>query len=333
MRYVEFAPLARRVSAIGLGCASLGSRVDGKTGTEALVRAYDAGVSWFDVAPSYGDGHAEVLLGRFLTGRRSQVSVCTKVGVLPCHAPLASRVARPVVRSMVGLFPRLRKHVAKLRPPAQRVELTGSFIESSIAESLKRLQTDHVDVLGLHEPNVADVQRDDVLRALDNVVRKGYARTVSLAGDAQVALAAVALSERISIIQIENSPFSPNVALTKNQIPAGRSVGFITHGVYGHDGPLDTLTTMISTDANKRSLMNSAGYRDAPRNAAASFLLDFALSSNLDGVTLLSMYKARHFVFNIGRLTAMPPPEVVLELASGLMSTETRLADEMRLVS
>src|ERR1700682_5206493 len=154
MRYVEFVPLARRVSAIGFGCASLGSRVDGKTGTEALVRAFDAGVSWFDVAPSYGDGHAEVLLGRFLTGKRSQVSVCTKVGILPHRAPLASRVAKPVVRCMVGLFPQLRKHVAKLRPPAQRVGLTGSFIESSIAESLKRLQTDHVDVLGLHEPDV-----------------------------------------------------------------------------------------------------------------------------------------------------------------------------------
>jgi hypothetical protein len=90
---------------------------------------------------------------------------------------------------------------------------------------------------------------------------------------------------------------------------------------------------MISRHADKHSLMKSGGYRDAPRNAAASFLLDFALSSNLDGVTLLSMYEPRHFVFNIGRLTAMPPPEVVLDLASSLMSTQTRLADGMRLVS
>jgi aryl-alcohol dehydrogenase-like predicted oxidoreductase len=226
---------------------------------------------------------------------------------------------------VVGLLPQLRKHVAKLRPSAQRVGLTGTFIELSVVESLKRLQVDYVDVLGLHEPDVGDVQRDDVLQALDNVVGKGYARTISVAGDLSVALTAMALSDRISIIQIGNSPFAPNIALAKHELPADRSVGFITHSVYGKDGPLDALTAMIVRDAGRRSLMKSVGYRDAPRKAAASFLLDFALSSNPDGVTLLSMYEPRHFNFNIGRLMASPSPEVVIGLASGLMFPQTCL--------
>jgi hypothetical protein len=90
---------------------------------------------------------------------------------------------------------------------------------------------------------------------------------------------------------------------------------------------------MISKDADKRSLMKSGGYSDTPRKAAAAFLLDFALASNIDGITLLSMYEPRHFVSNIGRLTAMPSPEIVLDLANVLMSTQTRLEDRMRLVS
>src|SRR5580704_13025548 len=140
MRRVDFAPLGRSVSAIGFGCASLGSRVEAKRGIEALSRAYDAGVSWFDVAPSYGDGHAEVLLGEFLAGKRSQVSVCTKVGILPCRVPFVLRVTRPIVRQAIELVPELRKRVARLRPAAQVVGLTGSLIESSVVESLKRLQ-------------------------------------------------------------------------------------------------------------------------------------------------------------------------------------------------
>jgi aryl-alcohol dehydrogenase-like predicted oxidoreductase len=321
MRRVDFAPLALRVSAIGFGCASLGSRVDARRGEEALARAYDAGVSWFDVAPSYGDGHAEVLLGKLLAGKRSQVAVCTKVGVLPCRAPLAHRVIRPVVRYGIGLLPELRKHVVRLRPPAQRVGLTGSFIESSIVESLKRLQTDYVDVLALHEPHLADVQREDVLQALDNVVNKGYARTISLASDLTVALAAISLSEHFRIIQVANSPFAPNAALAKQQLPTGRPVAFVTHSVYGHDGPLRALTAMISKQADKRALMDCLGYRDVPRQSAAAFLLDFALASNPEGVVLLSMYEPLHFSFDIGRLTASPPPEVVLDLARHLMTT------------
>jgi aryl-alcohol dehydrogenase-like predicted oxidoreductase len=110
---------------------------------------------------------------------------------------------------VVGLFPQLRKHLAKLRPPAQRVGLTGSFIESSIVESLRRLQTDHVDVLGLHEPDVADVQRDDVLQALDKIVRKGYARTVSLADDLRVGLTAIALWSVSASSRLETALFHP----------------------------------------------------------------------------------------------------------------------------
>jgi aryl-alcohol dehydrogenase-like predicted oxidoreductase len=323
MRLVEFSPLARSVSVLGFGCASLGSRVEGKQGTAAMARAYDAGVTWFDVAPSYGDGHAEVLLGKFLVGKRSEIAVCTKVGIMPSRVSLAMRFAKPAVRWAIALGPELRKHVINFRAPAQRVKLSGSFIESSIVESLKRLRTDYVDVLALHEPTLDDVQRDDVLRALDNVISKGYARAISLAGDLVVALAAVALSERFRILQFSNTLFAPNIVLAKQQLPASRAVGFVTHSVYGHGGSLDALVAMIEREACKRRLMYSAGYGDTPRKAAAAFLLDFALATNPDGVVLLSMYQPQHLSFNFSRLTTSPPAEVVLDLASRLVSLES----------
>ena len=322
MRCVEFAPLARSVSAIGFGCASLGSRVDGKRGTAALARAYDAGVTWFDVAPSYGDGHAEVLLGKFLAGKRSQAAVCTKVGIAPGRASLAMRIAKPVVQWAIVLRPGLSKHVTSFRPPAQRVELTGPFIESRIVDSLRGLKTYFFDVLALHEANLDFVQRDDVLRALDNVISKGYARAISLAGDLDVALAAVVLSERFRIIQVANNLFARNVALAKQQLPANRAVGFVTHSVLGHDGSLDALAAMIAKQANKRALMDSIGYCDTPRKASAAFLLDFALASNSEGVVLLSMYQPQHLSFNLSRLTTSPPMGVVLDLASRLVSLQ-----------
>lgn len=322
MRHVEFAPLARSISAIGFGCASLGSRVDGKRGTAALTRAYDAGVTWFDVAPSYGDGHAEVLLGKFLAGKRSQVTVCTKVGVVPGRVSVAMRLAKPSIQWAIAMRPELRKHVIRFRPPAQRVELTGLSIESSIVQSFKRLQTNYVDVLALHDANLDDLHRDDVLRALDNVIRKGYARAISFAGDLAVGLAAVALSERFSILQFSNTLFTPNIVLAKQQLPANRAVGFVTHSVYGHGHSLDTLAAMIESEVGQRDLMCAAGYGDTPRKAAAAFLLDFALASNPDGVVLLSMYQPQHFLFNFSRMTTAPQADVVLDLASRLVSLQ-----------
>ena len=318
MRRVEFAPLSRSPSALGFGCASLGSRVDSQGGAAALARAYNAGVTWFDVAPSYGDGHAEGLLGKFLVGKRSQVAVCTKVGISPGRVPLPMRIAKPVVQWAITLRPELRKHVARFRPSAQRVGLTGPFIISSIVESLRRLQTDYVDVLALHETTLDEVRRDEVLQAVDNVISKGYARAICLAGDLDVALAAVVLSERFRILQFANNFFAPNIALAKQRLPAQRAVAFVTHSVYGHRASLDALAAMIEKDAAKRGLMDSAGYRDTPPKAASAFLLDFALASNPDGVVLVSMLQPQHLSFNLSRLTTSPPAEVVLDLARRL---------------
>lgn len=319
MRRVEFAPLSRSLSALGFGCASLGSRVDAKRGMAALARAYDAGITWFDVAPSYGDGHAEGLFGKFLVGKRSQVTVCTKVGIAPGRVPPAMRIAKPVVQWAITLRPELRKHVAHFRAPAERVGLSGPFIESSIVESLRRLQTDYVDVLALHDATFDEVQRDDVLRALDAVVSKGYARAICFAGDPDVALAAVASSELFRILQFANNLFTPNLALAKQRLHANRAVAFVTHSVFGHEGSFDALSAMIEKDAAKRGLMDSAGYRDTPQKAAAAFLLDFALASNPDGVVLVSMLQRQHLSFNLCRLTTSPPAEIVLDLASRLV--------------
>ena len=320
MRHVNFAPLSRSVSAIGFGCASLGSRVDARRGREALARAYDAGVSWFDVAPSYGDGHAEVLLGDFLAGKRSQVILCTKVGILPGRVSLPMRVAKPALQRAIAMLPGLRKRLVKLRPPAQRVELNGSFIESSIVESMRRLKTDYVDVLALHEARLEDVKRDDVLQALDNIVKKGYARTICSAGDLSVSLAAVDLSEHIRVVQIANTPFRPNLALAKQRLTPERGVGFVVHSVYGQEDALEALTSVIEGEDDKRSMLLAAGYRGATRELAAAVLLDFALASNRDGVVLLSMYQPQHLDFNLARIESSPPADAVLDLASRLIA-------------
>ena len=107
------------VSVVGLGCNNFGRRV-GEEGTRAVVdAALDAGVTFFDTADIYGSGESETLLGRALQGRRDRVVLATKFG----------------------------------KPMGDGAERRGSkrYIRQAIEASLRRLQTDHVELYQHHE--------------------------------------------------------------------------------------------------------------------------------------------------------------------------------------
>jgi aryl-alcohol dehydrogenase-like predicted oxidoreductase len=59
-------------SAIGFGCASLGSRADAREGARALAAAHEGGVAWFDLAPAYGGGRAKAIAAPFLQTIRDE---------------------------------------------------------------------------------------------------------------------------------------------------------------------------------------------------------------------------------------------------------------------
>jgi aryl-alcohol dehydrogenase-like predicted oxidoreductase len=177
MRTIDLHPLSIRTSVLGFGCASLGSRIDENNGLAALERAFAAGVSWYDVAPSCGDGQGENILSKFLARHRDSVTVCTKVGFVPTKpfGPIA--FVKPLVCKTVKLAPGLRATIRRSRPPsAVRLPLSSHAIKASLAGSLHRLGVGYLDVLALHEPDPADVIREDVIRALEDVIAAGDVR-------------------------------------------------------------------------------------------------------------------------------------------------------------
>src|SRR5580704_13274852 len=115
MRTVVCPGLGREVSALGFGCAPLGSRISEAQGLRALGLAFERGVTWYDVAPSFGDGEAEGILGKFLAGRRDRVAICTKFGIPRPVISSAMRLIRPAARAMARALPLLRGGMAKAR--------------------------------------------------------------------------------------------------------------------------------------------------------------------------------------------------------------------------
>ena len=117
-----------RTSPIGLGCASLGSRISPTLGRRMLEAAFEGGVTWYDVAPSYGAGRAEEILAPFVAAHRDDLYLCSKAGLVPPKnnglMRLAYDLGRPLVSVARGLSRRFRSIKATRN---RRVALNGDF--------------------------------------------------------------------------------------------------------------------------------------------------------------------------------------------------------------
>lgn len=145
-------------SRVGLGTAPLGSLAGGalwwgpqdrSTAVATIRTAVEAGITWVDTAPFYGWGRAEEIVGEALRGRRGEVTLLTKCGT---------------VRRDDGSW------TEDGSPGAVRADLEAS---------LRRLRTDHVDVLQLHDPDPG-VPVEETVGALSAFVAEGKVRHIGL---------------------------------------------------------------------------------------------------------------------------------------------------------
>ena len=145
------------VSILGFGGSEIGyQRVSGRTVERLLGGALDAGLNVIDTAECYED--SETLIGRALGARRPQVRLFTKCG----HAGGWGR--------------------ADWRPAS---------LLSSIERSLRRLATDHVDLIQLHSCTLAQLRKGDVIAALERARERGWARYIGYSGDGAAARYAI----------------------------------------------------------------------------------------------------------------------------------------------
>jgi aryl-alcohol dehydrogenase-like predicted oxidoreductase len=133
-----------KVSIVGLGCNNFGGRLDA-AGVSAVVNAaLDSGINFFDTADVYTQGESEELLSRALAGRRSQAVVATKFG-----------------NKMEG----------------QGSGASAAYIQTAVEASLRRLNTDYIDLYQLHRPD-PEIPIAETLGALDELVKAGKVREI-----------------------------------------------------------------------------------------------------------------------------------------------------------
>jgi aryl-alcohol dehydrogenase-like predicted oxidoreductase len=306
MRTVVCPGLGREVSALGFGCASLGSRVSEAQGLRALGLAFERGVTWYDVAPPYGYGEAEGVLGKFLVGRRDRAVICTKFGVpRPVVSP-AMRFIRPWARALARAFPQLRGGLRKAWAAGGRDRLRAEQIESSVVESLRRLRTDYIDVLALHEPGPRDCTSEAILRELRRMIEKGYVRCVAIAGAPESIVAGARASKLYKIAQLPDDPFVRTVADVKGALAEDAALFFVTCSVFGVHERLSHL--LVGGGGRLGALASQLGY--GPPFMASEMILDHAFAANPEGVVLASMFTPAHIEMNCARAARRPRKDI-----------------------
>ncbi len=174
-------------SDIGIGCAYL--TAGGLTGyeTRLIDTAFEAGARHFDVAPQYGLGTAEKVLGRALKGKRECVTITTKAGIKRPHVPIYKLTARallkPVRTKLRAKGDVLHSQIVrKITKIPRELDFSCESVETSLISSLRQLGTDYVDVFLLHMVEPENVT-EDLVSTLVKLKASGKARSIGLATD------------------------------------------------------------------------------------------------------------------------------------------------------
>lgn len=158
MAAIQYRPLGNSglmVSTIGLGCNNFGrpkTVTESQTGTDAVIgAALDVGVTLFDTADIYGGqrGLSETLMGNSLRGRRHEIVLATKFGM----------------------------DMAGTNGPDWDARGSRRYIRRAVEASLRRLQTDWIDLYQLHRPD-GITPIDETLAALDDLISAGKVRYI-----------------------------------------------------------------------------------------------------------------------------------------------------------
>ena len=185
MQYRTLGRTGLRVSAIGLGTMVHAGHFGPTSDSDSLASidaALDLGVNFIDTSDAYGAGYSETLLGKALKGRRDKVILATKGGNI-----------------MVG-------------PNRGKRDFSSAYINRVMDESLKRLQTDSVDLYQLHNPTVDVIEQGEVWELLEKRKKEGKIRHLGVSINKTEEGIAAVKGGRSDVVQVEYNIFAQEPA-------------------------------------------------------------------------------------------------------------------------
>ncbi len=161
MKYRRLGKSGIKVSEIGFGAWSIalnwwGKEIQEDEAKNMLKKAYDLGINFFEISDMYGKGKSERLIGEVFKDMRNEIVISTKYGYD-------------------------FENVEQIGHNELPQKFDPTFTENALKNSLKRLQTNYVDVYGLHNPKLRHIRDDTIFQILDKKIEEGKIKTCQVA--------------------------------------------------------------------------------------------------------------------------------------------------------
>jgi aryl-alcohol dehydrogenase-like predicted oxidoreductase len=161
MKYRRLGDTEIEVSEVGFGVWTVSTgwwgKVDDEKSVRLLRQAHERGINYFDTADTYGSGKGETLLADAFGGMRDEVVISTKIGY--------------------DFYSHTQRRGQQERPQ----DWSENFIRFAFEQSLKRLGTDYVDFLQLHNTKMDAVENDALFGLMEEFAREGKIRAYGVA--------------------------------------------------------------------------------------------------------------------------------------------------------
>lgn len=302
MEYRQLGNSGLRVSVIGMGTNQFGGKVDQAGVNDIIARALDLGVNLVDTADVYTKGSSEETLGVALAGKWDKVVLATKVYLATGAGPNDYGASR-------------------------------YHIMNGVEASLRRLQTDHIDLYQIHRFDVTSPQ-EETLRALDDLVRSGKVRYIGASNYAAWQLAEAntlaGLRGWSPFVSVQNHYHMLHRELEQEVLPycTDRKVGIL---------PFFPLAGGFLTGKYKRGEAAPSG----SRGESSAYVQQYMTEANYGKVEILSAWAAErgHSMAELAHAWLLAHPAVssvisgvtsIAQVEANVVSGEWKLsADEL----
>jgi aryl-alcohol dehydrogenase-like predicted oxidoreductase len=315
VRYRQFGKTGWRVSEIGFGGARIGGLLaqDGgrATSLKTLEAACDAGINFFDTADMYSQGESEILVGKAFRNKRDRVFIATKGGYsLPRQKRLIQFIkpfAKPIVRAL-GLR---RSAVPASLSGTVSQDFSPGYLREAVEASLRRLQSDHIDLYQLHSPpreELTGSRLQDALGLLGRLKTEGKIREYGIALDSVYDAVHCLDMEGLASLQMPFGLMDLQALDGVFDKVSERQLGIIARGCFGGGALKQSLTEaeLRASEPQWERALQIKRLAEQMQRSALEAALQFALSIERISVTILGMRTPEHVATNLQYYAAKP---------------------------
>lgn len=284
------------VSVIGIGALHFGNLCDPVLSERIIKTAAESGLNFIDTAPMYGNGNSETIVGEALIGCRNEFIIGTKVGLEP-------------ITNAQGQF------------GVRTIPLKRETIFKSVENSLKLMNTDHIDLLQLHAFD-GTVSPEETFSALEDLVSQGKIRYVGASNydfvQLKTMVATMKSGQYPHLVSLQSHYNIMERRLEKEIVPASAELnistlcyralgrGIITNkykkGAPPPPGSRGAVSQRVSrhlTDANYSMMEILEGFSRERGHTVVELAISWLLARPTVGSLLLGMRNTDHLAKNV----------------------------------